>query len=204
MELAEPLWPDLSSAAPNGTRARLMFVAPNAGSGTTTLTAAIGVALSTHLRRPVAVVETDLRRPALARLLGIAPLPGLSEVLEGKARIDQALAEVDGCEFLKVLPAGAARAPKPGEFAADSLWGALQSVSQAAHFVLLDAPPLLEDSSVRPLLSNLDGAVLIVHSGATKKQDAQRCVKILHRAGVRVLGSVLNRYVDNLLFDVPA
>ncbi len=204
LSIAEPLWPDLAPTAPVGTRTRLMFVAPHAGAGTTTLAAAAGIGLATNLRRPVAVVEADLRRPGLAKLLGIAPQPGLGEVLEGRARMDQAIRSVDGCEQLKVVPAGAARAPKPGELAPDSLWAALQGVSQAAHFVLIDAPPLLEGSTARPLLSNLDGAVLVVQAGVTKKSDAKLCVSILQRAGVRVLGTVLNRFVDDLLFDFSA
>lgn len=204
LEMSEPLWPEFAAMAPQGTRTRLLFVAPHAGAGTTTLSLATGLGLATNLRRPVMVVELNLRRPGLAKLLGTAESPGLTEVFEGKARIEQAIHAPPGTEFLRILPAGAARAPRPGEFAPDTLWAAFSSAANAAQFVILDAPPLLEETAARSLFSNVDGAVLVVQARKTVKRDAQKAVRMLQRAGVRIMGTLVNRYVNDLLFNVSA
>ena len=50
--------------------------------------------------RDAVLVECDLRRPSLASLLGLAPRPGLAEVVEGKADLPQALARARGIAAL--------------------------------------------------------------------------------------------------------
>ena len=63
------------------------------------------------------------------------------------------------------------------------------------HYVLIDGPPVLESPDSAPLSAVVDGVVLVVQAGRTKRPVMVRATDLLHKAGARVLGSLLNRRV---------
>jgi Mrp family chromosome partitioning ATPase len=61
-------------------------------------------------------------------------------------------------------------------------------------FLLFDAPPIHLQPEVRPLLWEVDQAVVVLEAGKTRKDDAKALLEALAIAHVEVLGCVLNRY----------
>ena len=60
-------------------------------------------------------------------------------------------------------------------------------------YIILVAPPVLSSLEARVICANVDGVVLVLASGKTRRQTARKAKETLQEAGGRVLGAVLNR-----------
>jgi polysaccharide biosynthesis transport protein len=194
----------------------ILFLSTDAGDGKSTIIANLARVQSDSGER-VAVIEADFRRPTQARLLDVAAPNGLSEVLSGAVSIGTAMQTVATSAPLgarsepasgagvstvvgpvdtgsvSVLVSGGAVANPPALLAGEGMRDLLRSVSEDYDYVLIDAPPPLEVSDVMPLLSLVDGIVIVARVGHTRRLSAQRLAQLLGRtASAPVLGAVAN------------
>lgn len=150
-----------------------------------TTTAANLALTAAHEGRPTVLVEADLRRPSLSRLLGLAPRAGIADVLAGRAELAQATVRLGP---LAVIVAGENRdagALLRGPAAASLL----DQLRAAYELVVLDAPPALAFADGDRLSGDADAALLVVRAGATPRQVVRLALDAL---GDRVAGIVLN------------
>jgi Mrp family chromosome partitioning ATPase len=171
----------------------VLFTAPEARAGTSLLAAATAIGLAQHQRVPVCLLETNVRRPALAAWLGLAPA-GLSDVLDGRAELEECLQEPRGCPGVLVLPAGTARDAAPGEFATGTMDALLAALARRCRYLVLDAAPVLEHVETRRLLQYADAALLVLRARVTRRDDAERAHELLLESGTPVLGTIFNAY----------
>ncbi|HZM01362.1 MAG TPA: CpsD/CapB family tyrosine-protein kinase [Planctomycetota bacterium] len=181
-------------------RRRVVFLSPNPRAGTTVVAAATAITLLQHRRVRVCLLETNVRFPAAAGYLGL-DRTGLTDVLAGRARLEDCLQQPRGCSGLHVLPAGTARAPIPGEFTTAAFGAIVASLGRLADYLLVDAPPVLDHLESRLLARDSDGALLVLRAGRTSRSDAERTRDILAEAGVPVLGAIFNDYEPTGPFD---
>lgn len=135
--------------------------------------------------RAVVLVEADLRRPTLGRLLGLAPRPGVADVLAGRAELGQTLARLGP---LTLLLAG--EADDPGTLLRSPAAAVLlDQLRTAFELVVLDAPPALAFSDGDRLSGDADAALLVVRAGTTPRQVVRLALDAL---GDRAAGIVLN------------
>lgn len=161
---------------------------PQEGKSTTACNLAITLAQA-GVR--VAVVDSDLRRPRLAAYLGLEGAVGLTDVLVGRADLDDVL-QPWGDGQLLVLPSGPTP-PNPSELLGSrQMQELLEHLEQRVDLVLLDAPPLLPVTDAAVLSTLASGAVVVVHSGRTKREQVQRAVELLRSVDAQVYGLVLN------------
>jgi capsular exopolysaccharide synthesis family protein len=135
--------------------------------------------------RPTVLVEADLRRPSLSRLLGLAPRAGIADILAGRAELAQATVRLGP---LAVVVAGEGRdagALLRGPAAASLL----DQLRAAYELVVLDAPPALAFADGDRLSGDADAALLVVRAGATPRQVVRLALDAL---GDRAAGIVLN------------
>ena len=166
----------------------LLVTSSNPGEGKTTTAANLAFAMAMDGRR-VILVDTDLRRPALHKLLDLPALPGLTDVLLGHA----ALAPHEVMPGLSVLTAGST-APNPGELINSRTFRNLvDGLTQRADVVIFDSPPVLVAADAAILASQMDGTIVVVEVGSTKKAAAQRVLQLLRQARANVLGLAFNK-----------
>lgn len=171
----------------------VLFTAPERGAGTSVLACATAIGLAQHQRVSVCLIETNVARPALARYLALAG-PGLSDILDGRAELEDCLQHPRGCPGLLVLPAGTPRAPAAGEFTTPRMTTLLAQLEKRCHYLVVDAAPLLDHVGSRLLLQHADGVLLVLRARATRRSDAERAHDILVESGTPVLGSIFNDY----------
>lgn len=138
----------------------------------------------------VALIEADLRRPSLAEYMGLEGSVGLTTVLLGGVSLADAL-QPWGDGSLSVLTSGALP-PNPSEL----LGGAgmsqlLEQLVAAGYLVIIDAPPLLPVTDAAVLATRTSGALLIVRSHKTRRDELQRATDTLQGVGATILGAVL-------------
>ena len=162
------------------------------GDGRTTTVLNLGIALAEAGSR-VLLVDADLRRPALARLLGIEPAPPLQAILaNGHLPAPEATpgqpTEIEG---MRVLPAEPIPRHHPLP-ALEPLARWLADHAEVDH-IILDSPPCLHYADAFQLAPLVDGVLYVVRR---RRQDpeAQRGVRAqLEQLGANLLGIVFNR-----------
>lgn len=139
----------------------------------------------------VILLDCDLRRPAMAGLLGVDG-PGLAELL-----LDQAeLAEVvrhDPLTPLMVIPAGAIGPGSAGLFMTGKMGSLLQSLQQDFALVVMDAPPALAMADTRLIAQMADATLFCARWRRTTHDVARNAVALLEEAGANVAGVALTR-----------
>lgn len=158
------------------------------GKSITTLNIAISFAES---GKRVLLIDADLRRPAMARLLVENGAPGLSNVLAGLCREEDAIRE-ERYPNLDVLFSGEIP-PNPSELLGsvpmEQLIGRL---SKRYDYIFVDTPPVNVVSDACVLASILDGVLFVVRQNHSERDSVKRGVGQLKMAGAKLLGFVLN------------
>lgn len=142
---------------------------------------------------PVLIIDADLRRPSIAKTLGVPNEKGLSSFLTGAHTLEQVIIQYDRVPNLWVLPAGP-RPPDPAELLSSQMMEAtLKDLMKRFSQIVIDSPPLLLVTDAVILSAMVDGVILVVASGATARGALTRAHRILENAGSRILGIVLNK-----------
>lgn len=160
------------------------------GEGKSTTVANLAVALAQTGRR-VVVIDADLRRAGQHSIFGVEREPGLANVLLGDTDTAQLPLQDTGAAGVKLLASG----PLPGntlEALASRRFDHVLGLARAqADFVLVDTPPAgaLADAAV--VAPRLEGMLLVVSAGKTKRDLARRAREQLERVNANILGVVL-------------
>ncbi|QGQ20265.1 polysaccharide biosynthesis tyrosine autokinase [Cellulomonas sp. JZ18] len=162
---------------------------PAEGKSTTAINLAIALADS---GTRVALVDADLRRPAVGRYMGLESAAGLTTVLIGRATLDDVV-QPWGNGFLHVLPSGQIP-PNPSELLGSAAMAqVLRDLTARYDMVLVDTPPLLPVTDAAILAKFTGGALVVVGAGTVHRGQLAESIKALETVGARVLGLVLNR-----------
>jgi len=170
----------------------LGVVASRHGEGTTTTAAVFGSILVRRRGGRVAVVEANLRTPSFEVAFGTRAAPGLVELVEGTATLAEA-AQPTSVPNLFAISAGQITGSPASLFDAAGLPAVLEQLRERFDFVIVDLPPVNVYGDALILGPRLDAAVIVIEADATRVPDVERARRALERAGVRFLGSVLNR-----------
>jgi Mrp family chromosome partitioning ATPase len=174
---------------------RIGVVSATLGEGTTTVSLGLARALALDRQRRVLLLELDLRRPALDRLLGLAPPRiGLGEYLRGKGETPVLRRPMEGGYWL--LSAGAHPLEKPDILSSPRLPILLKAADRVFDYVIVDCPPLLPTADAVLAQDLLDGFVFVVRSRHSPRETIQQAVSRL-RPGA-IAGVVLNAHRDIL------
>ncbi|WP_052206776.1 polysaccharide biosynthesis tyrosine autokinase [Sinomonas humi] len=139
----------------------------------------------------VIVVDADLRRPTAHKVFGVIGDVGMTDILTGRASIDEVLQEWGPMPQLKILAAGRIP-PNPSELLGSrAMQHLLEELSERA-VVLIDTPPLLPVTDAAVLSRAADGTLVVARARKTTTDSLQRALGNLGRVRGRVLGVILN------------
>jgi non-specific protein-tyrosine kinase len=172
----------------------LVVTSPAPEEGRSAATANLAVTLAQGGKKTI-LVDCDLRRPSQHTIWGIAQEPGLTTmVLESRSQ--PPLVDV-GVENLRVLTSGPLP-PNPADLlGSERMDTLLRQLRGDADFVIFDAPPIIAVTDAVLLSAKLDGVLLVLRAGSTRRDHAERARELLQRLNVRIVGAVLtNAEVD--------
>ncbi len=160
------------------------------GHGSTTTAANLALIMG-EIRSRVVLVDCDLLNPSLHRLFEMPNTVGLSSVLKGEAKLEDALRPVSGFPLLRVLPAGPSVANPAALLQRVALDALFSRLRPETDLVIFDMPSVRAVSYTSFLASLMDGLLLVIRSGTTPVGVD----RIMHRQlkGAHVIGAVLNR-----------
>ena len=160
--------------------------------GKSTTSANLAVAL-TQGETSVCLVNADLRRPTIEKILGIPTShQGLSDWL-ANPEITNIMVAVPGTPGLVVVPAGPPP-PNPGELLTTNRFASLvEELSEQFDIILIDAPPVLSTADASSISRTVDGTIIVVDSSRTDTDTLLRVRSEIDRSGGKVVGAILNR-----------
>ena len=141
----------------------------------------------------VILVDADLRQPTQHRLFGLPNEKGFSNlVLAGPEHLEEHLKET-GVPNLQLITAGNPP-PNPSELLTSfKAVKVTTAIRRAADFIIFDSPPVVLVSDAAILANRVDGVLLVVRSGSTRRDTITKAVTGLKKVGANLVGTVLNR-----------
>jgi len=139
----------------------------------------------------VLLIDGDLRRPSLARLLIEVATPGLSNVLAGLCTEEDAIRKSE-YPNLDLLLSGEIP-PNPSELlGSERMTKMMERLSKKYDYILVDTPPVGIVSDACVMADVLDGVLFLVRQNVTDKSVVEQGVKQLELSGAKLLGFILN------------
>ncbi|WP_314452510.1 polysaccharide biosynthesis tyrosine autokinase [uncultured Microbacterium sp.] len=173
-----------------GGRSSFVVTSSIASEGKSTTTINLAIALADAGKR-VALIDADLRKPSVASYLGIEGGVGLTDVLIGRAAVDDVMLPWGG-RSLFVLPAGKIP-PNPSELLGSHKMGSfLSALEEDFDVVLCDAPPLLPVTDAAILARLTSGAIMVVSAGRATKHQLAGSTEALNTVGAKLAGFVMS------------
>jgi len=171
----------------------LLITSANPTEGKSTVVANLGVVMA-QAGWSVIVADSDLRRPVLHDIFELPNEAGLSNALiKDRPGFDGYL-QTTQVQNLRVLTSGPLP-PNPAELLGSPRMGELiQQLREEADVLLFDSPAFLAVTDAALLAKNMDGVLLVVEAGTTRRQAALEARDSLARVGANLLGVVLNKF----------
>jgi len=137
------------------------------------------------------IVDGDLRRPVQHEIWDIPNDRGLTTMMIDPAAMSSPPLVQTEVSNLMVLPSGPLPPVPADVLSSQRMLDVIGVLKARAHYVLFDAPPVLAATDAALLGAKLDGVVLVVRVGTTRRDQAARARQALERVHVRVLGAVM-------------
>jgi succinoglycan biosynthesis transport protein ExoP len=195
MKLTERLF--LSTGTEKAPQA-VIFSSVDPGEESSRICALVGEALAARVSGSVCLVDANLYSPSLHRQFDVENCGGLGEMIGTKGAVRG---------FARQLPAGNLWLVTRGKLHAEphtllasiGIRERLAELRNEFDYVLIEASAVSINGTATWLGPLADGVVLIVEANSTRREVARKAKESLERAGVRLLGAVLN----NRTFPIP-
>ena len=160
------------------------------GEGKTTTVVNTAISLA-QLGASVLIIDCDLRKPSIHRVLKVSNSRGLTTYLSRTQDIDSVIVRTE-FPSLSVLPSGPLP-PNPAELiSSPKMKHLLKDLASRYDHILLDSPPILNVTDSVVLSTLVDGVILVVHGGKSTRDGVRRTCEELFNVGAKNYGVVLN------------
>ncbi len=141
----------------------------------------------------VLLIDADLRKPRIAKYLGLVDTVGLTSVLIGTATLRDVIQQT-GMVRLSALAAGHIP-PNPSELLdTDAMRTLIEEACATYDYVLIDTPPVLPVADATVLASHTAGVLLVVGANRTRRGQVTAAIETVEAANGKVLGLLLNKH----------
>lgn len=175
----------------------VLITAASPWDGSTAIAANLCTYLSEKAGHKVFLIDANLREPALHKIFNISGNPGLSDVLEGKITLSKAT-QNNGHNLI-ILPAGETSLNPVTLLHTAKLLDVIKEAKESSEVVFVDHANLKNIKDISFLSSNLDGIILVVNEGQTRRQVLKALITPLEQRKANILGVILN----NRTYAIP-
>ena len=138
----------------------------------------------------VLLLEADLRKPTVAKKLGLTQSLGLTNMLVSRVDPEDVVQHSEIAPYLDVITSGNIP-PNPSELlSSNRMAQILTQLRKKYAYIVVDLPPVTVVSDALAISKNLDGIALVVRSGISEKKLLDEAMRQLRMVNVRVLGFV--------------
>ena len=170
----------------------IMVTSALAGEGKSYTSINLAMSIAAELDNTVMLVDADVARPSVPRMLGLPEGPGLLDLLEGKADMASVLLKTN-VDKLTILQSGTPHRRATELLASDAMRQLLDDMAQrySDRIIIFDSPPLLLTTEARVLATQMGQIVMVVQAEKTLQADVQQALATIESCPLRML--VLNK-----------
>jgi capsular exopolysaccharide synthesis family protein len=168
----------------------VVVTSATSGDGKTVTAINLAAVLALKQEFRILLVDADLRRRDVSKVLGIPEKPGLANVLKGECTLDDAIVELEQFPNMWILPAGDTGS-NPAELLASPRWR--EVVLESKHhfsYIIIDATPMAAVADFELVQVACDGIVFVVRPDHTDRKTCMRALEAISKD--RLIGTVLN------------
>jgi polysaccharide biosynthesis transport protein len=175
----------------NGHPPKLLVVTSSQqGEGKTTTSINIAITLA-QAGGSVILLDCDMRKPRMHRVLNLIPDSGMSTFLSGLSEMPPLIQKTE-IPNLHAVSSGRIP-PNPAELiGSPRMKEGLSYLGHTFDYVIIDTPPVLSVTDARILGTMADGVILVIKGGATHREAARLTKRLLQEVHVRIIGTILN------------
>ena len=179
----------------NGNLIMVTSSVPGEGKSFTAINLAISIAA--ELDNTVMLVDADVARPSVLRVLGLPPGPGLLDLLVAGSDDLSSMLLKTNIDKLSILPSGTPHERATEMLASDAMNRLLLDMAKryADRIIIFDSPPLLLTTESRVLATHMGQIVMVVHAEKTLRSDVQDALATIEACPVKLM--VLNQARTN-------
>ena len=180
-------------AAPVANGNLIMVTSALAGEGKSFTAINLAMSIATELDTTVLLVDADVARPSVLRVLGLPPSPGLLDlVLDDKKEMSDVLLRTN-IDKLSILPSGTPHERATELLASDAMIKLLENMARRYpdRIIIFDSPPLLLTTESRVLAAHMGQIVMVVRAEYTMQADVTTALSNIESCPVKML--VLNQ-----------
>jgi protein-tyrosine kinase len=185
--------PLVTNAKGKGANARananlIMVTSAVAGEGKSFSSINLAMSIAAELDHTVMLVDADLARPSLPRMLGVDEGPGLLDLLDGTAEMSGVLLRTN-VEKLTFLRSGTPHPRATELLASEAMQRLLDDISKrySDRIVIFDSPPLLLTTEARVLATHMGQVVFVVRAGTTLQSAVQHALATIESCPVKMM-----------------
>jgi capsular exopolysaccharide synthesis family protein len=168
----------------------LVITSAGVGEGKSTTLANLAV-VTAQAGHKVILVDADLRRPSLHEIFGLQNSSGLTTMMMEEGALAAPPLQDTGIEGLSLLASGPLP-PNPAELMGSRrMEEVIAALSQRASHVFFDTPPVVAVTDGAVLATKVDGVLLVISAGKTRREYARSAVQRLQQINARLVGTVL-------------
>jgi len=169
----------------------LTISGPRPGVGKTFVSSNLGAVIAQAGQR-VLVIDADMRKGTLHKLLGISHQNGLSDVLGGKLALEAAIHPVPGLENMHYMVRGDIP-PNPAELLMHPRFQQmLESLSAQYDLVIVDTPPILAVTDAALVATHAGSSLLVTRFGVNQAKEILLTLQRFEQNGVQIKGAIFN------------
>lgn len=181
---------NLQFVSPDKPLRTLLVTSPGPEEGKSTMLANLAIAIAQGERTTI-LVDCDLRRPSLHRLFGLDHQRGLTTMIIEDTAMSNPPLQDTAVPGLRLLASGPLP-PSPSDLLGSRRMDrVLDALKERADMLLLDSPPVMAVSDAAILATKVDGVLLVVSAGQTKRDMVQAAKAKLEKVNANLLGAVL-------------
>lgn len=159
--------------------------------GKTSVAVQLAVSIARATGERTLLIDGDMRSPDVHNVFDIPLEPGLSDVLEGRSSLADAV-HTAWSEYLHLLPAGKLRASPHKLVGNDSLKQLLDQTAGKYRYVIVDTPPVLAAAEAIVLATSADACLVCAMRDVSRLDQVRKACERLNACGARSVGTILN------------
>lgn len=174
----------------------IMVTSALAGEGKSFTSLNLAMSIAAELDNTVMLVDADVARPSVLRMLGLPQGPGLLDVLENRVDMPSVLLRTN-VDKLTLLPSGTPHPRATELLASDAMTHLLDDMARrySDRIIIFDSPPLLLTTESRVLASHMGQIVIVVHAEKTLQSAVQQALAAIETCPLKMM--LLNQASPN-------
>ena len=149
----------------------------------------LAMSIATELDNTVMLVDADVARPSVMRMLGLPDSPGLLDIVQDESRDLSSVLLKTNIDKLTILPSGTPHPRATELLASDAMIRLLNDMATryADRLIIFDSPPLLLTTESRVLATHMGQIVMVVHAGKTLQTDVRQAIATIESCPVKLM-----------------